>query len=165
MRCDSASIGAVRGFCDSVSATSASNLKLLSDIERTVDWLSGFRKQIEGEASFAEKFREAVVCAPVKTIDSDDSIRDKIVDSEDKLKKLVAMLGQKKQAALRDPSLRGDNEAAVVSEYDQTIETVKTLHDAMAELRWAIMEHDADLEKAASKPFSTAEDAIKDLKA
>lgn len=165
MRCDSASIGAVRGFCDSVSATSASNLKLLSDIERTVDWLSGFRKQIEGEAAFAEKFREAVACASVKTIDSDDSIRDKIVDSEDKLKKLVAILGQKKQAAIRDPGLRGDNQTAVVSEYDQTIETVKTLHDAMAELRWAIMEHDADLEKAVSKPFSTAEDAIKDLKA
>lgn len=165
MRCDSASIGAVRGFCDSVSATSASNLRLLADIERTVDWLSGFRKQIEGEASHAEKFREAIACTPTTTIDADDSIRDKIAGSEDTLKKLVAILDEKKQAARRDPALRGDNQDAVVAEYDQTIEAVRSLHNAMTELRWAIMEHDADLEKAVSKPFSAAEDAIKDLKA
>lgn len=164
MRCDTESIGAVRTFCDSVSSASATNLKLLSDIEKTVEWLAALQKQAESAAVYAEKFRKAIAsCAPVKVIDPDNSIHDTIVQAEARLSEVVAILSMKRQSALDDPALRGEHEETVVSEYDQTIKAFKMLHDGMVELRWAIMEHDADLDVTVGKAYSSAEELVKDL--
>jgi hypothetical protein len=164
MRCDTDSIGAVRTFCDSVSSASATNLKLLNAIEKTVGWLTALQKQAESEVVFADKFREIITsCAPVKAIDPDNSIHDIIVQAEARLGEVVAVLSRQRQSALDDPELCGEHEETVVSEYDQTIKAIKMLHDGMVELRWAIMEHDADLEGVADKAHSSVEELMKGL--
>lgn len=164
MRCDTDSIGAVRTFCDSVSSASATNLKLLNAIEKTVGWLTVLQKQAESEVVFADKFREIITsCAPVKAIDPDNSIHDIIVQAEARLGEVVAVLSRQRQSALDDPTLRGEHEETMVSEYDQTISAIKMMHDGMVELRWAIMEHDAELDATVGKAYSSAEELVKDL--
>ncbi len=164
MRCDTESIGAVRTFCDSVSSASATNLKLLNAIEKTVDWLTALQKQADGEVVVANKFREMIAsCAPVKVIDPDNSIHDIVVQAEARLSQVVSILSAKRQSALDDPELRGEHEETVVSEYGQTVDAIKILHDGMVELRWAIIEHDADLDATIGKAYSSAEELVKDI--
>ena len=44
------------------------------------------------------------------------------------------------------------------------IHALEKLHDAMVDLRWAIVEHDADLEEPEDKAFKTVEELVADLK-
>ena len=46
---------------------------------------------------------------------------------------------------------------------EETIGALEKLHDAMVDLRWAVMEHDADLEKPVNRVFDNVEELIADL--
>ena len=46
----------------------------------------------------------------------------------------------------------------------QAIDALQKLHDAMVDLRWAVLEHDADLEEPTGKAFDNVEDLFSDLR-
>lgn len=164
MHCAAENSGAVRDFCSSVSASNTANLKLLRQIDETCDWLSTIERQASVSSEFAVKHAEAIrACEPRRPIDPDNSINDLIIDCESGLVRLVNALSGKREAAVRAPELRGDHREAVVGAYDRTISELKHLHDAMSELRWAIMEHDADSEPKPEETFSSANDMLRNL--
>ena len=67
------------------------------------------------------------------------------------------------QAALDDDRLDGDHEEAVVNEYRETLDLLERMHAITTELRWAIMEHDADVDEVTGE-FDNAEDLIAHLR-
>ena len=48
--------------------------------------------------------------------------------------------------------------------YEDAIGALQQLHDAMVDLRWAVLEHDADLEEPKGKAFDNVEDLFADLR-
>lgn len=121
------------------------------------------QKQAEGHYAMAHKLTDFIKsCDRRAEIDSDDAISKCILEAEKSVRDLVEYLSHKRQAAVDDPELTGRHETTVVSEYNQAIEKYSELHDAMLDLRWAIMEHDADLSKV-SRDYTDIEELIKDL--
>ena len=45
----------------------------------------------------------------------------------------------------------------------ETIGALEKLHDAMVDLRWAVLEHDADVEEPEGQAFDNVEDLVTDL--
>jgi len=166
MRCDAESVGAVRGFCEAVSYTSTSDLRLLKTIEKVLDWLDDLRHKVEAEAAMAEKFRESIIaCSPKSKIDPDDAIKEIIERSEKSLEQAIQVLQEKRLSAVNSTALQGENKDAVISEYSQTVDSFSALHDGLIELRWAIMEHDVSIEEMPGEIYSSAEKLIEHLKA
>jgi len=163
MQC--AGVGAVRMFCSDVNSTSATSLNMLRKIEEVVTWLSSLQRQAEGEISLAENFITAVRDCTVKVIDPDDSIQDAIIESESTLQSCAELLSLKRGSAVEDQQLNGEYEDTIVSEYDSTVEAYISLHNMMSDLRWAILEHDANLEEESGEEYSSSASAIKALRA
>lgn len=156
---------AVLRFCATVSEGSTANLALLKAIDETVGWLSAIQKEVEGFLGKAHKFTEFIKsCDRKAEIDPGDEISACILLAEKNVRGLVEYLSRKRQSAVDARELIGSNKKTVVSEYNQTIEKYSELHDAMLDLRWAIMEHDADLSKV-SRDYADVEELIKDLDA
>lgn len=61
---------------------------------------------------------------------------------------------EKQAAANRTPELDGDHKVAVVDEYAESIAAISDLYGAITELKWAVGEHDADLERPEDAVFS-----------
>ena len=47
---------------------------------------------------------------------------------------------------------------------EEAIGALQKLHDTMVDIRWAVIEHDADLEEPEGKAFDNVEDLITDLR-
>lgn len=47
---------------------------------------------------------------------------------------------------------------------EEAIAALQKLHDALVDLRWAVLEHDADLEEPEGKTFGNVDDVIADLR-
>ena len=77
----------------------------------------------------------------------------------------VAIAALKEFDGALDESMLSAEDAAEVSESnDEAIAALRRLHGLMVDLRWAIIEHDANLEEPEDKTFNNVEDLIADLK-
>ena len=47
---------------------------------------------------------------------------------------------------------------------EEAIGALQKLHDALVDLRWAVIEHDADLEEPEGKAFDNVEELVADLR-
>ena len=145
----------VRTFCESVSESTTKNIVLLKAIEQTVNWLVRIQNNAKADASFADTAAEAIkTCERVKPIDVDGTLCALIEETESGLERLHTLLVSKRNAAQKAPELEGDHKSAVVDEYTNAIAAVADLHNLMGDLRWAVGEHDADLEKPVGATFS-----------
>lgn len=145
----------VRIFCTSVSESTAGSITLLKAIEHTVRWNTLLQNRARADADFAYKAAEDLrECERVKVIDSDGTICVLLEGLEDSIKNLHKILLEKQAAANRTPELNGDHKIAVVDEYAESIAAISDLHGAITELKWAVGEHDADLEKPEDAVFS-----------
>lgn len=149
----------VRNFCESVSQSTTKNITLLKAIEQTVNWLAWIQNSAKADASFADKAAEDIkTCERVKTIDLDGTLCALIEETESGLERIHQLLISKREAARKAPELKGDHKDAVVDEYTNAIAAIADLHNLMADLRWAIGEHDADLEKPSGPAYSSREE-------
>jgi len=149
----------VRTFCESVSESTTKNIVLLKAIEQTVNWLVRIQNSAKADASFADKAAEDIkTCERVKPIDVDGTLCALIEETENGLERLHQLLISKREAGRNARELVGDHKTAVVDEYSNAIAAIADLHNLMAELRWVIGEHDADLEKPEGPAFSTKEE-------
>jgi len=82
--------------------------------------------------------------------------------AEKAVKEAIAAL-QEFDGAL-DESMLSSEDAAEVSEGNgEAIAALQRLHDLMVDLRWAIVEHDANFEEPEDKTFNNVEDLVVDL--
>ena len=148
----------VRVFCESVSDSTTKTISLLKAIEQTVDWLAWLQNRARADTVFADKAAENIkICDRVKIIDLDGTIVSLVEEAEGGLERLYQLLINKRAAAMKAPELQGDHKTAVVDEYTPAISVIANLHNSMTELKWAIGEHDSDLEKSTGQAISDRE--------
>lgn len=151
----------VRAFCESVSGSTSSSISLLRAIEQTVEWLTLIQDRAKADSAFAYKAADHLKsCTPSNPIDSDGVLSAKMEEIEESLQKLHGMLVAKQNVAVNAPELDGDNRDSVLDEYTAAISAIADLHNSIADLKWAIGEHDADLEKPSGEVF-TERDKLK----
>lgn len=149
----------VRSFCESVSESTSRTITLLKAIEQTVDWLVWMQNRAKADAKFVDKTTRTIkTCERIKPIDVDGTLCTLIEETENSLHQLYNMLISKREFGHKAPELQGDHKSAIVDEYTNTIGAIADLHNLMTDLRWAIGEHDADLEKPVGAAFSTKEE-------
>lgn len=149
----------VRQFCESVSESTTKNIRLLKAIEQTVDWLVWVQNRAKADAAFAAKAADHLKkCERVKPIDEDGTLCALFEEVESGLQGLHQLLIDKRDLARRAPELEGDHKTAVVDEYIGAVASVADLHNLMMDLRWALGEHDADLEQPLGPAISSSED-------
>ena len=150
----------VRQFCESVSESTTKNIRLLKSIEQTVDWLVWVQNRAKADAAFAAKAADHLKkCDRVKPIDEDGTLCALFEEVESGLQGLHQLLIDKRDVARRAPELMDDHKTAVVDEYTAAIASVADLHNLMIDLRWAVGEHDADLEQPLGPAISSVEGA------
>ncbi len=121
-------------------------------------YLTAVHHIVQGAAELLE------VCSSTKVIDPDDRLSSIIEQVENAIEHTIEMMKGKRSSALMDDDLYGRNEKRVTEAYSRTIKAYAALHDAAVRLRWAIMEHDADLSPV-SDAFENMEDLVASLSA
>lgn len=130
-------------FGEGVLAESTTNLKLLEKIDSTIDWLVRLRQRFQSDNHYAEKLINLVrECQTESEFDPEDKTDELFQRAEKAVMNLYGTLRRKQTAARGSTVLIGDDQDAVVSEYEQTINALGQAHECMQELRWAIMTHD-----------------------
>ncbi len=146
------------------SQTAGASLDLLRAVEMTVDAL---RKEQTLLSAFIKTGRNLQECVQnllhSEVIDHDDSTAQLLEQVEKKAQDVYDLYTRKMQSAIDDKKLNGDHKEDVVSEYKQTLELLAEFHNLLSELRWAIMEHDADVAEEAGT-YSNIEDLSAHLK-
>ena len=65
---------------------------------------------------------------------------------------------------LEEAPIPTDDAEAMSGGNREAIVALQRLHDSMVDLRWAVLEHDADLEEPEGKVFDNVKDFVVDLK-
>ena len=161
-----ASTEEVRLICETSTEASQKSLTLLRAIDLTIDALVWIEDQAGPTVVFIEKAVANIkVCDRKCKLDPKDVATSAALTSEETSVALYNLLIQKRKFAIAARELDGDDKAAVVEAYNRAIAAVADLHNAFADLRWAIGEHDADLEEPTGKPLSTAKEIAEYLDA
>lgn len=130
-------------------ASATNSMNLLRDIEETVNSLSLLQEQFKVNCKSA-----LLVLADIKEcnhggiLDPKGELCSSLEETEQALERLHHILTKKRDAAIQAPELKGDHKDSVTAEYLGAITEVACLHNAIADIRWAVGEHDADLEKS-----------------
>lgn len=159
--------GLVRFIAEGAAQDSARSLDLLRDIELTVEVNETLFEQFETIAERVKHATEAICAKPIpndgEMIDKDDNVHDTLGHTLDVLQRLHDLMVSKRQAANADHALRPDD--GVVESFDQIIAGISHAHDAINELLWAILEHDADCSPLSGKgPFTSVDDLLAAIK-
>lgn len=164
MHCGAGFSNAVLHFGQGMSEKGDVSLSLLNAIDGTVDWLAGIEKEASGGLALgAVLLKKLPSCNRAQPLDPDGEMRNLYVQAEDKQKEVIELLSRKRRAAQLDPRLSGHHLDTLIGEFTNAIEAIAQLHDLLVELRWAVAEHDADLEAPAGKPCSSAEEFFRTL--
>ncbi|MBI5437484.1 MAG: hypothetical protein HY936_00750 [Nitrosomonadales bacterium] len=158
-------IDRVREIGNDVSrSANAATLELLRNVDTVVDRLSKLQDIYAEHIRVAREAADHIKhCKPNRVIDPKDVACDLLSAAEGALQVQVAVLRKGLASAYADVELRGSNKEAVISEYKRTITVTADLHNSVLDLRWAIMEHDVDLEKPGSKQYTDVDEMFKDM--
>ena len=136
---------------------------------KTVDAVTAVTVNLPNDAETAEKAIERIVARIV-----DSGCFSKPIDPENTLASLGASAeGVVKEAiaAVRDIAGALDGETFPDEDFkdmsktsEEAIAALRSLHDRMVDLRWAVLEHDADLETPDGKTYDDVEELVADLK-
>lgn len=159
MHIDCASTEEVRLICETSTDTSQRSLTLLRAVDMTIDALVWIEKQACTTVAFIEKVTTSVkTCNRTSKIDSDHLVTSAVLTSEEASASLYNVLLEKRKCAITAAELDGEDKEAVVEAYNAAVAAVADMHNVFADLRWAIGEHDADLEEPTGKPMSTSQE-------
>lgn len=145
----------VRTFSESVHESASKSIALLRAVEETVSYLAWIQNRAQADGRFAANAAEHLkVCSREREIDADGTIVASLEEAENGLQRLYDVLLAKREAARGTADLLDDDREAIIDEYSGAIAAVADLHNGIAELRWAVGEHDADLEKPTGRAFT-----------
>lgn len=156
----------VTGYCHTLEgATGSASLNLLRDIDRTIDALLGTQKAGRGLIELVTGITETINSSPCdQPLDTDNVVESILVAAENELRGFLDILVQKRHSAISAPELQGDHGESIVTEYDSTVDIFETLLSLHIDLKWAYMEHEAELEEAVGEVFASPDDIIRALK-
>lgn len=149
----------VRLVCEASTESSQRSLTLLRAVDMTIDALAWIEKQTGSTTTFIEKVAISVKsCKRIRLIDPNKLVISAVLTSEEASVSLYNILLEKRGHAIAAAELDGDDKEAVVEAYNGAVAAVADMHNAFADLRWAIGEHDADLEEPTGKHLSTPQE-------
>lgn len=158
MHIECASTEEMRLICDTSTEASQKSLTLLRAIDLTINALVWVESQAGPTINFVEKEIVAInSCERTCKIDPNNVVSSAAITAEEASVGLYNLLLKKRTFAVAASELNGDDKEAVVEAYNRAIAAVADLHNSFADLRWAIGEHDADLEEPTGKPLTTPE--------
>lgn len=129
------------------------SLRLLRQIEDTISALCYERRLFEAMAKFVHEICEDIKHRkPVQPIDPHGTVWENLEKAQAAMKRLYETMVEKREYARNDPDLT--EEDGVADEYTRSIAVVADLHNGINELRWAIGEHDAELEPKSGRGVS-----------
>lgn len=142
-------------FCLHYLRTVEAVVKLAGDVRNnaeTAEWaINGILPMISGPGGYD---------APV---DPDDELARQSASAEEAVRETI--LAFRKFGGALDGAAIRPNDALVISKpVKNAIAALQNLHDALVDLRWAVMEHDADLEEPEDGTFDSAEELIAELR-
>lgn len=148
------------------AAAESTRLDILRAVDETVEALARDQTIFRGLVSISRFLIEEIdKLGPTAQLDPDSEICSGLLGAEKSVAEMAAALCPCRDAALRDPELRGDHEAAVVGEYECLMHLSGELHAALRDLRWAVLEHDADLESPEGPPDEESSGVVRRLRA
>lgn len=138
------------------------SLKLLNAIEEAIGALCLLREWFAGPAEYARQVAERIKSVkPERPIDPEGVIEAIFAQAQHEIKRLHLSLLDTRVALKDARDLTAED--GFVDELTLTIDTVTALLDALTALRWAIMEHDADLEEVVG-PFDTVDELFASIR-
>lgn len=149
----------IGNFAQEVDAESARSIQLLKEIDITISSLNRLTAQLHSDADYAEKFmREIDHTTP--EIDPDNTIASKLDETQSIVCRVYNELIQRRESGRHDTRLC--EEDGIEAAYTEAIAAAADLQNNLNDLRWHILEHDADLSPISSS-FNNAEDLIQNL--
>lgn len=135
------------------------------DYLRAVDAVINVATDVRNNAEIAEKACKHILAHLAesggydKPLDPKGTLMPKSASAETIVRKTILAL-----QALDGSMLPAEHAEEVFVSYEDAIGALQQLHDAMVDLRWAVLEHDADLEEPKGKAFDNVEDLFADLR-
>jgi hypothetical protein len=166
MQTKSFEAGLVRYIVEGAAFESARSNALLRAIEnvnqRNAFIAESFERIAHGVSEAAVAICKETVSEADEPIDADGSVADSIDRTMGKLFTLWEIMKRAHRSAVEDKDLR--DEDGVVESFARVIAAVSDAHNALNELKWAIMERDGNLSPRSGKgPFKTVDDLFASL--
>ncbi|MDX8411832.1 MAG: hypothetical protein R8K46_08215 [Mariprofundaceae bacterium] len=157
-KCETQAIrSTLRGFCGQVS--DLPSLYLLRDIEQTLDSLVEQRRSIHYCCELARGITKTIEVQTFnRHLDPDFQFTDHLENAERLASRFIDELKPMREAARRDPELFGHHEESIVNAYTDLIDEVETLYYLDMNLRWVILEKDADSDVPEGKSITSIEE-------
>ena len=142
-------------FGREVRDDSTRSLDLLRAIDATLANLARLRKKLDADTEFAAGLLDALTAKQGRPpIDPDDKLCEVLLEAQRGVERLHATLLSKQRSAETDADLRDEDGIADV--YAEVVASAAALHNKLNDLRWAVGEHDADLETPSEQTLSTS---------
>lgn len=98
-----------------------------------------------------------------RQIDPNGSLESSAASAEASVKETISVL-RELDGVLEGTSIPTDDAEMMSGGNSEAISALERLHDTMVDLRWAVLEHDADMEEPEGKVFENVQDFLSDLK-
>lgn len=144
-----------------LSCETARSLELLCQIDGTVEALVLLRRQMDAlSEAFGSLLAHFNSNPPAEAL-PEEVLVPTLEKSQDSLRITHVELGRRLKAARRAPELKNDD--GVVEAYEQAIGSVMNLNHTIEQVRWAILEHNADAEGAHVPHVMSSDEEIDDF--
>lgn len=136
---------------------------------KTVDAVIAVTINLRNDAETADKVIEQIVSRIVdsggfsKPIDPENTLAPLAASAEDGVREAISAVRDFADA-LEGSTFTGEDAREVSRAGEEAIGALRSLHDRMVDLRWAVLEHDADLEAPDDKVYDDVEELVADLK-
>ncbi len=136
---------------------------------KTVDAVIAVTVNLRNDAETAEKVIERIVARIAdsggfsKPIDPENTLSPLAASAEGVVKEAISAV-RDLAGALDRPMFPGEDAGEMSKTSEEAIGALRSLHDRMVDLRWVVLEHDADLETPDNKVYDDVEELVADLK-
>ena len=136
---------------------------------KTVDAVIAVMVNLRDDAETAKKVIQRIVARIVdsggfsKPIDPENTLSSLGVSAEGVVKEAISAVSDLADA-LHGSTSPEEDAGAMFKAGEEAIGALRSLHDRMVDLRWAVLEHDADLETPDGKVYDDVEELVADLK-
>lgn len=148
-----------------VQADSRFSLYYLREVDAAVDAATDVRNDAQTAQRAIKQFlshlAESGGCE--KPIDPADKLATISAAAEAAVKKTIRAL-QGHEGSWEGSSISAEHAEDVSEGNKEAIVALQKLHDSMVDLRWAVIEHDADLEEPEGEAFDNVEGLVASLK-
>lgn len=146
-------------FSEDINDSSIRSINLLNAIEFTITSLTRLTGHLKADSLFAFEILKFINEFDA-VIDEDDVITTKLEQAQESVLNLYNALRSKREFANEDHRLNADD--GIEDAFTEAISASADLQNNINELRWHILEHDADYSQV-SKTYRSMDDLLKDL--